>query len=83
MAAELTTERARELLGNHLTDSLPSPSLRAFIAGNRVSYERFTAELDMLFTEAGFDAYDDLKAVQAYAGDTSDSVWTDLDTGSW
>lgn len=83
MAAELTTQRARELLGNHLADGLPSPSLRAFIAGNRVSYERFLAELEMLFTEAGFDAYDDLKAVQAYAGDTTDPVWTDHDTGNW
>lgn len=83
MAAELTTQRARELLGNHLTESLPAPSLRAFIAGNQVSYERFNAELDMLFTEAGFDAYEDLKAVQAFAGDTADAVWTDLDTGNW
>ncbi|WP_301122995.1 hypothetical protein [Mycolicibacterium fortuitum] len=57
-------------------------SLRAFTSGRRVSYERFNAELDMLFSEAGFDAYDDLKTVQTYAENTSDPVWTDLDTGS-
>ncbi len=83
MAAALSAERARELLAQHITASLPAPSLRAFIAGSRVSYERFTTELELLFTEAGFEAYDDLTAVREYAGGTADPVWTDLDTGRW
>lgn len=82
MATEITTAQARELINSHLPENLPAPSLRAFTSGRRVSYERFNAELDMLFSEAGFDAYDDLKTVQAYAENTSDPVWTDLDTGS-
>lgn len=53
----------------------PCPTITAFAAGAQVSYEDFMSQLDMLASEYGFEAHDDVKALAEWAGSTEDRVW--------
>lgn len=69
----ISTNDARAIAANYAQG--PCPAITAFAAGARVSYEDFVAQLDMLGSEYGFEAYDDIKALTEWAGETEDPVW--------
>ena len=53
----------------------PCPAITAFAAGAQVSYEDFMSQLDMIASEYGFEAHDDVKELAEWAGSTEDRVW--------
>jgi hypothetical protein len=79
----MTTNDARALAAQYQSSGTIGRTFAAFASGRPVSYERFISECDMTATELGFEAYDDMRALRDYAGDTVDSVWTDTDSGQW
>lgn len=69
----ITTAEARTLAANYAQG--PCPAITAFAGGARVSYEDFMGQLDMLSSEYGFEAHDDVSALSEWAGETEDPVW--------
>jgi hypothetical protein len=69
----LTTKDARTVAASYADG--PCPAITAFAAGAQVSYEDFMAQLDMLASEYGFEAHDDVKELAEWAGNTEDRVW--------
>lgn len=69
----ITTAEARAIAAGYADG--PCPAVTAFARGERVSYEDFTAQVDMLASEYGFEAHDDVRALTTWAGDTADPVW--------
>ena len=53
----------------------PCPAITAFAAGAQVSYEDFMAQLNMIASEYGFEAHQDVEDLAAWAGETGDRVW--------
>lgn len=77
----MNTSQARQLAAQYQSPGAIGRTFAAFASGRRVSYERFIAETEMAATEIGFDAHEDMAALRAYAEETADNVWTDMDNG--
>lgn len=69
----LTTKDARAVAASYADG--PCPAITAFAAGAQVSYEDFMSQLDMIASEYGFEAHDDVKELAEWAGSTEDRVW--------
>lgn len=69
----LSTKDARAVAAAYADG--PCPAITAFAAGAQVSYEDFMSQLDMVASEYGFEAHDDVKALAEWAGETVDRVW--------
>lgn len=68
----LSTADARILAGRY---ALMSDAFSAFSRGVPVSWERFRAHCDFVYSQVGFDALDDMRALESYANETDDDVW--------
>jgi hypothetical protein len=69
----MNTEQAREVARQYAGGYVPA--ITAFSVGARVSYESFVSQLDIVSAEYGFEAYEDVRALEAWAGSTTDKVW--------
>ena len=69
----ITTEDARAVASGYVDG--PCPAITAFAGGAKVSYEDFMAQLDVLAAEYGFESYQDVRDLTAWAGETEDPVW--------
>lgn len=71
----MDTQQARTIAAQYQSPGAVGKTLAAFASGRKVSYEDFIADCDMTATELGFEAYEDMKALTEYAGNTEDNVW--------
>ena len=69
----ISTREARAIAAAYADG--PCPAIAAFAAGARVSYEDFTAQIGVLASEYGFEAYEDVRRLEEWAGSTEDPVW--------
>jgi len=69
----ISTTEARAIAAGYADG--PCPAIATFSRGVPVSYEDFVAQLEMLATEYGFEAHDDVRLLTEWAVETADPVW--------
>lgn len=69
----ISTAEARAIAASYANG--PCPAIATFSRGVPVSYEDFAAQLEVLASEFGFEAHEDVRLLTEWAGETADHVW--------